>query len=85
MTEMRSGENKTTKRAVELFYKQIDFLIEKRLEAMKNGYKPNPDNGVDLLDLFMQTTTDKYTLGGMVFSILSAGRESYPVQTGSCQ
>ena len=61
---------------MDLFYKQIDFLIEKRLEAMRNGYKPNPDAGVDLLDLFLQTTTDKYTLGGMVFSFLSAGRKS---------
>ncbi|KAL6247438.1 hypothetical protein RBB50_005784 [Rhinocladiella similis] len=81
LTEKLSGENKTTKRAVDLFYKQIDFLIEKRLEAIKDGYKPNPDNGVDLLDLFMQTTTDKYTLGGMVFSILSAGRDTTTYNT----
>lgn len=76
MSEKLSGEDKVTKRAVDLFYDKIDYLIEKRLEAMRNGYKPNPDAGVDLLDLFMQSTTDKYTLGGMVYSFLSAGRES---------
>ena len=42
---------------------------------MKNGYKPNPDAGIDLLDMFIQSTTDVYTLGGMVFAFLSAGRE----------
>lgn len=76
VSEKLSGEDKVTKRAVELFYGKIDYLIEKRLEAMRNGYKPNPDAGVDLLDLFMQSTTDKYTLGGMVYSFLSAGRTS---------
>jgi hypothetical protein len=43
---------------------------------IKNGYKPSPDAGVDLLDLFMQSTDDPYTLGGMVFGFLVAGRES---------
>lgn len=75
ITEKISGEDKITKTAVNLFYTQIELLIEKRLEAVQNGYKPNPEAGVDLLDLFLQTTTDKYTLSGMVFSILSAGRE----------
>lgn len=60
---------------MDLFYAKIDFLIEKRLDKMKNGYNPNPDAGVDLLDLFMQSTSDKYTLGGMVYSFLSAGRK----------
>jgi len=75
ITEKLSGEDRITKRAVKLFYGQIDGLIKKRLEAMSNGYKPNPDVGIDLLDLFLQSTTDPYTLGGMVFSFLSAGRE----------
>lgn len=76
ITEKLSGEDKITKRAVHLFYEQIDYLIGKRLDAMREGYKPDPDAGVDLLDLFLQSTTDKYTLGGMVFSFLSAGRKS---------
>lgn len=75
LTEKLSGEDKTSKRAVDLFYAQIDGLIHKRLEAIKNGYKPNPDDGVDLLDLFMQSTDDLYTLGGMIFGFLAAGRE----------
>lgn len=45
---------------------------------MRNGYTPDPDAGVDLLDLFAQSTTDPYKLGGMVFSFLSAGRELLP-------
>ncbi|OQV04996.1 hypothetical protein CLAIMM_09800 [Cladophialophora immunda] len=76
ITEKLSGEDVITKKAVNLFYKQIDFLIDKRLDLMKNGYKPDPENGVDLLDLFLQSTTEKYTLGGMVFSFLSAGRDT---------
>jgi hypothetical protein len=60
---------------VGLFYAQIDGLIKKRLGMIKNGYKPSPDAGVDLLDLFMQSTDDPYTLGGMVFGFLVAGRE----------
>ena len=82
ISEKVSGEDKVTKRAVELFYDKIDYLIEKRLESMRNGYKPNPDAGVDLLDLFMQSTTDKYTLGGMVYSFLSAGRKCQPFKYG---
>lgn len=74
ITERLSGEDKVTKRAVDLFYGKIDGLIMKRLEAMRNDYKPNPDAGVDLLDIFLQSTTDVYKLGGMVFSFLSAGR-----------
>lgn len=73
---MLSGENKTSKRAADLFYGQIDSIIKKRLGAIKNGYKPVAGR-VDLLDLFMQSTTDVYTLGGMVFAFLSAGRELY--------
>ncbi|KAL3463137.1 cytochrome P450 [Aspergillus heterothallicus] len=76
ITEKLSGEDKITKRAVNLFYGTIDGLIKKRLEAMKDGYKPDPDAGVDLLDVFIQSTTDLYTLGGMVFSFLSAGRDT---------
>lgn len=75
ITEKLSGEDKISKNAVDLFYGTIDSLITKRFEAMKNGYKPNPDEGVDLLDLFIQTTNDQYTLGGMVFAFLSAGRK----------
>jgi hypothetical protein len=75
LTEKLSGEDQITKRAVDLFYTQIDGLINKRLDAMAKGYKPKADAGVDLLDLFMQSTTDTYTLGGMIFSFLSAGRE----------
>jgi hypothetical protein len=76
ITEKLSGEDKISKRAVDLFYGQIESLIKKRLEAMENGYKPNPDAGVDLLDLFLESTTDVYTLSGMVFAFLSAGRKS---------
>lgn len=75
ITEKLSGEDKITKKAVSLFYEQIDDLIKKRLNAMQDGYKPNPDAGVDLLDIFLQTTTDLYKLGGMVFGFLSAGRQ----------
>lgn len=81
ITEKLSGEDKVTSRAVELFYNTIDYLIEKRLKAMRKGYKPDPDAGVDLLDQFMQSTTDKYTLGGMVYSFLSAGRDTTTYNT----
>ncbi|KAI1630411.1 cytochrome P450 [Exophiala viscosa] len=81
ITEKLSGEDRITKRAVKLFYGQIDGLIKKRLEAMSNGYKPNANAGIDLLDLFLQSTTDPYTLGGMVFSFLSAGRDTTTYQT----
>ncbi|OJJ45783.1 hypothetical protein ASPZODRAFT_167512 [Penicilliopsis zonata CBS 506.65] len=76
ITEKLSGEDKVTKRAVSLFYRKIDSLIQDRLDAMKNGYTPDPSAGVDLLDLFLQTTEDRYTLGGMVFSFLTAGRDT---------
>jgi len=76
ITERLSGEDKVTKRAVGLFYGQIDALIRKRIEAMNQGYKLDPSAGVDLLDLFLQSTTDVYTLGGMVFAFLVAGRKS---------
>lgn len=33
------------------------------------------EEGVDLLDLFLQQTTDVYTVGGMVFAFLAAGRK----------
>lgn len=59
---------------MDLFYGQIDGIIKKRLNAMENGYKPDSSAGVDLLDLFLQSTNDLYTLGGMVFAFLSAGR-----------
>lgn len=73
--EKLSGENKISQKAVDLFYAKIDGLIKKRLDAMEHGYKPNPEAGVDLLDLFLQSTQDPYTLAGMVFAFLSAGRE----------
>ncbi|KAH8892308.1 cytochrome P450 [Thozetella sp. PMI_491] len=76
ITEKLSGEDKISKKAVELFYGQIDGIIKSRLIAIENGYKPNPDAGVDLLDLFLQSTTDVHTLGGMVFAFLSAGRDT---------
>lgn len=75
--EKLSGEDKISQNAVDLFYEQIDALIQRRLDAIKAGYKPDPDAGVDLLDLFLQSTQDRYTLGGMVFAFLSAGREFY--------
>ncbi|KAM0550282.1 hypothetical protein ACHAPJ_008952 [Fusarium lateritium] len=74
--EMLSGENKITKKAVRLFYDRIDGFIKKRLDMMKKGYKPSPDAGLDLLDIFIQSTTDVHTLGGMVFTFLSAGRDT---------
>lgn len=82
ITERLSGDDKITKRAVDLFYKQIDRLIDKRLIAMENGYQPNTDSGVDLLDLFLQSTTDKHKLSGMVFAFLSAGRELRESRSG---
>jgi hypothetical protein len=75
ITEKLSGEDKISHKAVDLFYGQIDGLIKSRLDRMKNGYKSDPNAGVDLLDLFLQSTTDLYTLGGMVFAFLSAGRK----------
>ncbi|KAI1390435.1 cytochrome P450 [Hypoxylon trugodes] len=76
ISERLSGEDKISQRAVDLFYGQIDGLIKRRLDAMEQGYKPNPEAGVDLLDLFLQSTKDLYTLGGMVFAFLSAGRDT---------
>ncbi|KAI3333326.1 cytochrome P450 [Ustulina deusta] len=81
ITEKLSGEDKISKRAVDLFYRQIDGLIKKRLETMVDDCKPSPDAGVDLLDLFLQSTTDQYTLGGMIFSFLSAGRDTTAFST----
>jgi hypothetical protein len=48
---------------------------------VKNGYEPDPETGVDILDLFMQSETDPWKLGGMVFSFLSAGRKLHPQYT----
>lgn len=75
MTEKISGEYKISSWAVGLFYEQIDGLVDKRINAMRNGYKSSADEGVDLLDLFLQQTTDVYTVGGMVFAFLAAGRK----------
>ena len=75
ITEKLSREDKLSKQAVDLFYNKTDGLIKQRLEKMKNGYKPDPGAGVNLLDLFLQSTTDLYTLGGMVFAFLTAGRK----------
>ena len=52
ITEKLSGEDKLSKQAVDLFYSKTDGLIKQRLK-MKNGYKLDPDAGVDLLDLFL--------------------------------
>lgn len=60
---------------MDLFYGHIDVLIDKRLEKIKHGYK-TPEDSVDLLDLFIDATSDRYTLGGMVFGFLAAGRKS---------
>ena len=65
---------------MDAFYGLIDGLIKKRLDAINSGYKPG--EGVDLLDLFMQSTDDLYTLGGMVFGFLAAGRKSKSFDTG---
>lgn len=81
INEKLSGENRISQKAADLFYEQIDGLINRRIDAMKNGYKPDPSNGVDLLDLFLQSTQDVYTLGGMVFAFLSAGRKYSSPQT----
>jgi hypothetical protein len=75
-TEWLSGEDKITDGAVNLFYEQMDALVQKRIDAVAAGYKHNPDEGVDLLDLFMQSTSDAYSLSGMVFAFLIAGRMS---------
>jgi hypothetical protein len=80
LTEKLSGEDKITKNAVKLFYEEIDGLIKERLDNIEKGtYNPNPDAGVDLLDIFLQSTDDLYKLGGMVFGFLSAGREYYRI------
>ncbi|KAK7227543.1 hypothetical protein V2G26_015546 [Clonostachys chloroleuca] len=76
INEKISGESQIAQNAVDLFYAQIDGLIQRRLDAVKNGYQPDPDAGVDILDLFLQSTQDKYTLGGQVFAFLSAGRDT---------
>ena len=76
ISERLSGEDIITKKAANLFYEKIDAIIMKRIDAMKHGYTPNPEQGVDILDLFLQSETDPYKLGGMVFSFLSAGRKS---------
>ena len=76
LTEKLSGEDKITDSAVNLFYEQMDGLVKKRIDAIAAGYKYNPEeDGVDLLDLFMQSTNDPYELGGMVFAFLIAGRK----------
>jgi hypothetical protein len=77
ISERLSGEHKITQRATDLFYGKLDGLIKRRLEARKNGSTADPDAGVDLLDLFMQSTNDAYKLGGMAFSFLAAGRKSH--------
>ena len=76
ITEWLSGEGEVTRRATDLFYEKIDKIILKRIELVKNGHQPDPDAGVDMLDLFLQSEADPYTLGGMVLSFLLAGRKS---------
>lgn len=80
MTEKLSGEDRITQKAVDLFYGKIDSLVEKRIEDRKMGLKNNTEDGVDILDLFLQSTTDAYTLGGMVFAFLVAGRKFQPAK-----
>ncbi|KAK6219087.1 hypothetical protein LQW54_002589 [Pestalotiopsis sp. IQ-011] len=75
LMETLSGEDKISQKASNLFYAQIDALVAKRFEMIENGYKPNADAGVDLLDMFMDSTHDRYALGGMVFAFLFAGRD----------
>ena len=70
-----TGDHKIASYGMNCFYSMIDGLIQQRIDAYKEGYQPNPDDGVDLLDLFMQSTQDRYKLSGMVFSFLNAGRE----------
>lgn len=78
LTEKLSGEDHITKEAVDLFYAEVDGLIQQRIDEKRSGFnKVDEEGGVDLLELFMQTTQDKYTLGGMCFSFLAAGRESH--------
>ena len=76
ITERLSGENKVSARAVKLFYERIDDLIARRLEAKKEKRELSEEDGVDLLELFLQTTQDPYRLAGMIFSFLVAGRTS---------
>lgn len=61
---------------MDLFYRQIETLIRRRLKKIENGYEPSLHAGVDLLDLFLESTNDIYRLSGMVFAFLSAGRKS---------
>jgi hypothetical protein len=82
VTEKLSGEDKITQRAVGLFYGQIDAIIAKRLKLRAKGIEADPDAGVDLLDLFMQSTTDPYKLSGMMFGFLAAGRKRSALPSG---
>ncbi|KAJ3538853.1 hypothetical protein NM208_g5727 [Fusarium decemcellulare] len=81
LTEWLSGEDKITDSAVNLFYEQMDALIKKRMDAVAAGYKYNAEEGIDLLDLFMQSTNDPYELSGMVFAFLIAGRDTTAYST----
>ncbi|KAI1856704.1 uncharacterized protein JN550_013698 [Neoarthrinium moseri] len=81
ITERLSGEDKITKRAVKLFYEKIDGLVKERIDKLDHGYTRNPEDGVDLLDLFLQSTNDPYSLGGMVFAFLVAGRDTTAYST----
>ncbi|VUC24084.1 unnamed protein product [Clonostachys rosea] len=82
LTEKLSGEDKITDQAVNLFYEQMDALVKKRMDAIASGYKYNPEEGgVDLLDLFMQSTNDPYQLSGMAFAFLIAGRDTTAYST----
>lgn len=76
ITEKWTGQDHITKEAVSLFYAEVDGLIQQRIDEKSRGFnKVDAEGGVDLLELFMQTTNDKYTLGGMCFSFLAAGRK----------
>jgi hypothetical protein len=52
----------------------MDDIVERRLRKHA-GDDTSETRGVDLLDLFMESTHDKYTLSGMCVNFLLAGRE----------
>ncbi|KAM0751316.1 cytochrome P450 [Meredithblackwellia eburnea MCA 4105] len=73
VTEYLSGKKKITDRAISLIYGFLDPIIQRRLETPS---KMEESGKVDLLDLFIQSTTDRYTLGGMCLGFLLAGRDT---------
>jgi hypothetical protein len=51
----------------------MDDIVERRLQKSAEEKESEP-KGVDLLDLFTESTRDKYTLSGMCVNFLLAGR-----------